>query len=98
MGYVNPDMEPACSAVFSYRVDAHAETTKTMLAMDSLDFSCHVRGEHEIHEAQRDFPNLGKTVFISWGKGKPRIIETSLSSASVQSLAVLNQGGKSPTT
>ena len=76
MGYLNPNSEPECSAVFSYRVNPHTHHTKTMVAMDSMDFPCHVRGEHEIHESRRDIPKIGKCVFISWGRGKPRIVET----------------------
>jgi hypothetical protein len=47
-------------------------------SLDSVVLRCYLTGQHEIHEAQEDFYKFGKTTFVSWEKGKPRIIETSM--------------------
>ena len=68
-----------CGESFTFRYSPKAHSTETMRCLDSTTLRCYLRAEaHEIHHARADIIELGKTIFVSWGKGKPRIIETSL--------------------
>jgi len=63
--------QPSCPASFSFRVDGY-------YTIDEITFHCQVKEGHKIHIAECDFPKLGKRVSLSWGAGKPKVVETPL--------------------
>ena len=60
-------------------MDPHRENDATSYAMDEVLFHCQVKGEHKDHIADLDLAHLGKRVTITWGAGKPRVTEISIS-------------------
>jgi hypothetical protein len=90
MGYVSPSLKPDCPAIFTFHMNGREENTSTTRALDETHFRCRLKDTHTIHLADHDFPKLGKRITITWGNGagKPRIIETALSSTISQSPAV----------
>ncbi len=67
-----------CEALFTYRIDPRSHNTETTRHLDSTTLRCYLKDNgHTTHLGQKELPELRKTIFISWGSGKPRIIETS---------------------
>ncbi len=76
MGYI---AAPQCEQSFTFRINPKMSNSEVMKCLDSITVGCYLPSNpHEIHHGRADLLNLGKTIFVSWGKGKPRIIETSL--------------------
>ena len=46
--------------------------------IDAVAFRCQVKEEHKIHVAECDVLRLGKHIRLSWGAGKPKIVELPL--------------------
>jgi hypothetical protein len=76
LGYI---AAPQCGESFTFRISPKTGNAEVMRYLDSITISCYVSSNpHEIHHGRADIADLGKTIFVSWGKGKPRIIETTV--------------------
>jgi hypothetical protein len=75
MGYIGA---PQCGESFTFRISPKTGNAEVMKYLDSITVGCYLPSNpHDIHHARADIIELGKTIFVSWGRGKPRIIETS---------------------
>jgi hypothetical protein len=70
---------PQCGESFTFRINPKTGNSEVMKVLDSITIPCYVGSEpHEVHHGRADIAELRKSVFVSWGRGKPRIIETTL--------------------